>query len=104
MAHEDWTLVANLMEAFSRVDGLRVEDGTVGCRQKRASRRDEKGEGTASAVFLALEVPQIKSQHPRGKICRFFARWRHFPSLRVVKLSNNDVTSPSLLENHLRHW
>jgi hypothetical protein len=32
MAHEDWTLVANLMEAFSRAEGLRVEDGTVGYR------------------------------------------------------------------------
>ena len=29
-------------EAFSLVAGLRVEDGTVGCRPKRASRREER--------------------------------------------------------------
>jgi len=39
LQHEG-TLVANPTDAFSGVDGLRVKDGTLGCRQKRASRRD----------------------------------------------------------------
>lgn len=41
LQHE-WTRVTNPTDVFSRVEGLRVEEGAVGCRQKRASRRDER--------------------------------------------------------------
>ncbi len=34
--------MSNPKDAFSSVEGLRVGDGTVGCRPKRASRRDER--------------------------------------------------------------
>lgn len=41
LQHEG-TLMTNPTDLFSRVEGLRVEEGTVGYPQKRASRRDER--------------------------------------------------------------
>jgi len=56
LQHE-WTLMTNPTDMFSRVEGLRVEDGTVGCRQKRASRRDEREQAARNLQMqTALEA------------------------------------------------
>ena len=72
------TRVTHPTDAFSRLAGLRVEDATVGYRQKRASRRDEKG-AAAPAVFLA-QVSHFRRLHilqSRGQAARLMAQVGH---------------------------
>ena len=52
-----YSVVGIPVSSFSRVEGLRVVDGTVGCLPKRASRREERGKPARNLqVQTALEA------------------------------------------------
>jgi hypothetical protein len=79
--------VANLTVAFSRVEELRLDDGTVGCRPKRASRREEREKPRPRRSYWLWRC-QSFSHGIQEKISEFLLR-----TGVISKIAHGDVES-----------